>query len=296
MELARRGIAISVFVLLSVGLCLGQSLGDIARQERERRSKLPKHAAVMTNEDLKKDKIFSAPADTEQVAGSNAPDTAPQVTMAPAANVPLWGVAEQAGFSLGAYSRTLREQRRRQERQTELAQKPEAPPATTPVAIPERKQSPARRQQQASASQVEPIPAAAQPRVAPATGPRLIRVGRGDSLWKLSRRHFGEGRLWRLLWEANPEIRRPNLLSVGQVLRQPSDQLLGLYNGRKSTSRVEAARVNHRGHVRRLPRYTRTQATIVHGSAGMKLIALPAARHLHAPPPLRLAVFAPIGQ
>jgi hypothetical protein len=80
MGLARPGIAISVFVLLSAGLCLGQSLGDIARQERERRSKLPKHATVITNEDLKKDKIFSAPADAEQAAASNAADIAPQVT------------------------------------------------------------------------------------------------------------------------------------------------------------------------------------------------------------------------
>jgi hypothetical protein len=294
MGLARPEIAISVFVLLSTGFCLGQSLGDIARQERERRSKLPKHAAVITNEDLKKDKIFSAPADMEQVATSNAADTTPQVTTAPAANVPLWGVAEQAGFSLGAYARTLREERQRRERQTELAQKPETPAATMPVAIPERKQSPARRQHQAS--QGEPFPATPQPRAAQQTGPPLIRVERGDSLWRLARRHYGAGILWRLLWEANPEIRRPNLLSVGLMLRQPSDELLALYNGGKSTSRVEAARVNHRGNVRRPQRYTRTQTTIVHGSASKKLIALRAARHLDAPPSLRRPVFTPIGQ
>ena len=177
MGLARPGISISVFVLLSAGFCLGQSLGDIARQERERISKLPKHAAVITNEDLNKDKILSAPADTEQVAASNAVNTAPPVTTAPAANVPLWGVAEQAGFSLGAYARTLREERQRRGQQTELAQKP----ATTPVAIPERKQSPARHQHQASASQGEPIPATTQPRVTQQTGLPLIRVERGDS-------------------------------------------------------------------------------------------------------------------
>ena len=335
MGLARRGIAISLFALLSAGLCLGQSLGDIARQERERgyklpkhaavitnldlekdkifsapagtgqvkslgeiarqererRSKFPKHAAVITNEDLENDRIFSASADTEQVAASNAADTTPQVTTAPAGNIPLWGVAEQAGFSLGEYARKLREQRRRNERQTGLERKPETPPATTLVALPERKQSPARRQHQASASQATP-----RRRVAHQTGARLIRVERGDSLWKLARRHFGKGRLWRLLWEANPEIRRPNLLWAGQVLRQPSDELLALSNGRNSTARVEAARVNHRGHVRRPQRYTRTQATIAHGSAGMKLIALPAARHLHAPPPLGRPVFTPIGQ
>jgi hypothetical protein len=271
MGLTKPRIAMSAFVLLSAGLCLGQSLGDVARQERERRSKLPKHTAVITNEDLEKDKIFSAPFDTEQMAASNAADTAPPVTTLPSANVPLWEVAEQEGFSLGAYARTLREERQRRERQSGLAQKP----ATAPVAPPERKP-----------------PAALQ------TGLRLIRVERGDSLWRLARRHYGAGRLWRLLWQVNPEIRRPNLLSAGQMLRQPGDELLAFHKGHRSTMRIAAARDNHRGNgiVRPPQRHTGSRTNTVHGSAGINLIALRAARQLPAPRPLRRPVFTPIGQ
>ena len=268
MRLARPGISISAFVLLSAGLCLGQSLGDMARQERERRSRLPKHAAVITNEDLSKDQIFSAPDDAEQAAARNTPEAVPQGAAAPAANVPLWGVAEQPGFSMGEYARKLREHRRQRERQAALTQQPASPPATTPVVIPGQEQSPFWTQHRASASQGEPVPATPQSHIAQQTGLPLIRVERGDSLWKLARRHYGAGRLWRLLWQANPEIRRPNRLSVGLMLRQPSDESLAIYRGHKSAPRIEAASVSHRGKVLPTPQSTGAR-TAVHGPAGM---------------------------
>jgi nucleoid-associated protein YgaU len=48
-----------------------------------------------------------------------------------------------------------------------------------------------------------------------------IMVQPGDSLWKLSRRYFGKGRLWRLLWKANAGIRDPHLIRPGQLLLLP---------------------------------------------------------------------------
>jgi nucleoid-associated protein YgaU len=46
-----------------------------------------------------------------------------------------------------------------------------------------------------------------------------IRVRSGDSLWKLARRHLGQGVRWRALLEANPWIRDPNHLKVGRTIR-----------------------------------------------------------------------------
>jgi nucleoid-associated protein YgaU len=51
--------------------------------------------------------------------------------------------------------------------------------------------------------------------------PNSIMVQPGDSLGKLSRRYFGKGRLWRLLWKANAGIRDPHLIRPGQLLLLP---------------------------------------------------------------------------
>jgi nucleoid-associated protein YgaU len=48
-----------------------------------------------------------------------------------------------------------------------------------------------------------------------------VIVQPGDSLWKISRRYLGDGRLWTLLWKANAEIRKPDLLRPGQSLLLP---------------------------------------------------------------------------
>lgn len=128
MKLAAPRIAISALVLLSAGVCAGQSLGDVARQERERRSNLTHHAVVVTNEDLANDRIFPSAAKTESPATAAAASI-----VTPAVNTPLWGVAEQPGFSLGAYARILREQRRQREQQIELARKQQQAPIASTV-------------------------------------------------------------------------------------------------------------------------------------------------------------------
>ena len=48
-----------------------------------------------------------------------------------------------------------------------------------------------------------------------------VRVQRGDTLWKIAERHLGDGRDWRRIADANPELKDPNLIRAGQQLRVP---------------------------------------------------------------------------
>ncbi len=50
---------------------------------------------------------------------------------------------------------------------------------------------------------------------------QTIRVPRGASLWRLARTYLGAGNLWAALWKANPQIKDPNRIRAGQVLRLP---------------------------------------------------------------------------
>ncbi len=49
--------------------------------------------------------------------------------------------------------------------------------------------------------------------------PTGIRVQKGDSLWKIAQRDFGEGAAWTCIARANPEIRDTNLIFAGQELK-----------------------------------------------------------------------------
>jgi nucleoid-associated protein YgaU len=48
-----------------------------------------------------------------------------------------------------------------------------------------------------------------------------VRVERGDTLWKIAERHLGDGRDWRKIATANPELKDPNLIQAGKLLRLP---------------------------------------------------------------------------
>ncbi len=52
---------------------------------------------------------------------------------------------------------------------------------------------------------------------------KVIRVRRGDSLWRIAKRHFGKGRKWAAFYKANKaKIDDPNLIYPGQTLVIPS--------------------------------------------------------------------------
>lgn len=51
---------------------------------------------------------------------------------------------------------------------------------------------------------------------------KIIRVRRGDSLWRISKRHLGNGRKWAAFYKANKrKIDNPNLIFPGQTLIIP---------------------------------------------------------------------------
>jgi nucleoid-associated protein YgaU len=62
-------------------------------------------------------------------------------------------------------------------------------------------------------------PAAQHPASAP---PRTYTVQRGDSLWKIAKKHYGNGNAWTRIHEANKDqIDNPDLIQPGWILRIP---------------------------------------------------------------------------
>jgi nucleoid-associated protein YgaU len=98
-------------LLLSPAPGIAQSLGEVARQERERREKLKRHATrVLTNEDLAKPQILdpldnvslvAAPAQQEPLP----PDVAIEMTVAGPVSAESLGVGLPAGVNLGEVAR-----------------------------------------------------------------------------------------------------------------------------------------------------------------------------------------------
>jgi len=86
-----------------------------------------------------------------------------------------------------------------------------------PSARPKRVTSRKAKRTQEVASLVEPTSAVEEPRA-----PRIIKVRRGDSLWRISRRHLGNGKKWAAFYKANKaKIDNPDLIYPGQVLILP---------------------------------------------------------------------------
>lgn len=65
-----------------------------------------------------------------------------------------------------------------------------------------------------------PVPA---PAPAPAPAQRQYVVNRGDSLWSIAQRHYGNPLKWRAIYDANrASIRNPNIIYPGQTLVIPA--------------------------------------------------------------------------
>ncbi|MFZ3211371.1 MAG: LysM peptidoglycan-binding domain-containing protein [Terriglobales bacterium] len=300
-----------VVVLLASGWwpATAQSLGDVARAERERRSKLPHHASVLSDEDLGRNKILEKTprdADSALPASSSAADavtredvslgdyaralrqrraaeqaSAQHAAAQPATEsesaganpevlTPLSGVVapDQKTMSLGDFTRQVRAERdaarlartrssppqpaAQDSNDTRVAQPREAnarPTPTTGV-------SPARSAKLRPGSSTTPSSqsrAVLEPGVLADGETKSIRVPRGSSLWKLAREHLGDGRLWTAFWKANPEIRDPNRIRAGQLLRLPvtgeqeyinSARIAGLPAGRAVSPAGTAGRLS----------------------------------------------------
>lgn len=258
-----------VVVLLALGWlpAAAQSLGDVARAERERRSQMPHHAPVLSDEDLVRDKILQkAPRDADSAAppSDHGADAAAsenvslgdyaralrQRRAAERASAPNAAGPDQKTMSLGDVARQARAEREAA-RTARTHDNPPQPAAANTVPMPTIGASPGL----ARSATLHPrssAPPAPQPRAgiepgAMANG-QSIRVPRGGSLWKLARVYLGAGRLWPALWKANPQIQNPNHIQVGQLLRypvlrdqEPSDSSRSASLKRPSSAGVPAA-------------------------------------------------------
>jgi len=71
--------------------------------------------------------------------------------------------------------------------------------------------------------QFEPVAPVPQPAVAPVTPPpaqATYTIQKGDSLWKIAERHYGNGQRWTDIAAANPGL-VPEKLSVGKTIVLP---------------------------------------------------------------------------
>lgn len=257
-----------LFVPALASTLAAQDLAAAARAERERKQNLSRHAPVLTNEDLSRDRILPAPdpAPPETSSSSSSSSAVPS-----AAGVPvLPAVAPEPGapgFSLGEYARTLRRQKAARVAAESGEPAVASAPAPQPVA-------PAKRLEAEHHARVAVLPPPAlQPRVAlPPTVAQTadVQVRRGDSLWRISRRSLGHGHLWPLVWKANPHIAKPELIRIGQTIRMPSPEVVSAALAREAPKQTQAAL--------RTPR----RGTILSRASAPDL---PVARHLFMPLP-----------
>jgi nucleoid-associated protein YgaU len=174
-------------------------------------------------------------ANSDQVANAKPEQSAPRErTWSVDAGVPAWTAAEQPNFSLGEYARAQRALRR-EDVPIQLTLDAKAAPAAT---IPAPKAAPSlTASQKRKSSPSRPMAAP----VAPSVDVMLVKSG--DSLWKLSRAHLGEGRLWTAIWAANPQVHNPDMIRPGQSLSRPTEVQLAAARRAFSTSPMVLAKL-----------------------------------------------------
>lgn len=209
---------------LTVERAFGQSLGEIARQEREKRNHQASPSAhVYTNEDLARSTIL-LPEDRARIEASrqnSATSDAPQSAAAPA------GVTKPAEIPLGDVARSYRllkkfreDQRAAKEKvlpgNTVLATPKFTKPEIVPALSPKRRRLEPPRWRDPLGRNLLPVPEGF-----PKESNGGVWVRRGDSLWKIAAEHLGNGTEWRKIQAINPELTDPNRILAGQWIRLP---------------------------------------------------------------------------
>jgi nucleoid-associated protein YgaU len=209
------GVLICV-VCAGAGSGFAQSLGEVARQESARKQSRPAPSVhVYTNEDMQRPQIL-LPEDQARFQASR---ESAKPTLAQQDEIPV-ATPKPAEIPLGDVARYYRLQMQLRQGQplSDLPGISSNAPLAAPVAPP-------------PPSTPVPVPAVRPPeptfhRAAPAREPVLraagdVRVVRGDSLWKLAKRHLGSGTRWRQLAALNPQLTNPDLIRVGEWIRLP---------------------------------------------------------------------------
>ncbi|MBI4442957.1 MAG: LysM peptidoglycan-binding domain-containing protein [Acidobacteria bacterium] len=205
-----------LLLIAGVQTSFAQSLGDIARRERDRKQNQPRHSVrVYTNEDLERPIIL----DPQEQALGVIPDPflqSPEIEQAEKFSarphaldmVPLGDVARYY-----RWAKQLR-QKRESEEKVFAAQPQQAPSSPRPQ--PFDRSTPVR-----NSRENQPARTPRLPREEDFPKDHRVRVQKGDSLWKLSSRYLGDGSEWRKIAAANPEITNPDHIREGQWLQLP---------------------------------------------------------------------------
>jgi nucleoid-associated protein YgaU len=218
------GIFFFLFFLSSAS-SFAQSLGEVARQERERRAIQSRRPRVYTNEDLARPRILDAedrqaPESTPNSAQA-APTTSPAEQTTPRSPVLEW----PKDIPLGDVARFYRKERER-----EAVATPEfaaAGPSTVHVDIePWLFPNPLASPLPTTLDSFFPPREVGEPEWdAPQASAETVRVERGDTLWKIAERHLGSGSEWPKIAAANPSLENPNHIQAGQRLVLPAKQV-----------------------------------------------------------------------
>lgn len=185
------GLLLSL-LFLGVSSAAAQSLGDLARQENQHRPQRPHcPTRVYTNEDFDRPQILDAQtrACLEAVRA-----TAP----VPFIDSPILATLDDTRLPpvpLGELARQLRAEREARAHGS-LARVAAPAPRSSPSARPGRR----------------------------FTAARVVRVERGDTLWKLAQQHLGSGFKWTELARLNPQIENPDRIYVGQAVYLPLER------------------------------------------------------------------------
>ena len=208
------------FFFLSSASSFAQSLGDVVRQERERRANPKRHGDVVsrrprvyTNEDLARPRIL------DREAPESAPQSAqvsPSAAPAPRSLVMEW----PDDIPLGDVARYYRNEREKEAAGTfEFATKEAPTLELEPWLFPNPLASPL----PTTLDSFFPPRGVSEPAwdAPPAPG-ETVRVERGDTLWKIAERRLGSGNEWPKIAAANPALQNPNQIQAGQRLLLPA--------------------------------------------------------------------------
>jgi nucleoid-associated protein YgaU len=235
------GALVVCLVALGAPWASAQSLGEIARREREKNKLQNPSMHVYTNDDMKRPEIL-LPEDRARIeAARKQPareNAAAAANLDKPAEIPLGDVAR--------YYRRLRQFKEQQQLVREgvlpgnkvLA----APKMTIPEMIPSLRphrslpQTPGRRDP-FSRTRREPFVPAEPP--APVAARGMVRVRRGDSLWKLAAQYLGDGMKWRQIAAVNLDLSDPNLIRMGEEIRIP-EQAAGVATNQQRVRRGDS--------------------------------------------------------
>ncbi|MBI4461098.1 MAG: LysM peptidoglycan-binding domain-containing protein [Acidobacteria bacterium] len=198
-----------------------QSLGELARRERERKAAAASPAArIYTNEDLQRAKIVE-PQEASLIGDSLLRATELSAEPIPEEPHNAGAVAWPPGTPLGDVARHYLNKKERKKPEQHLVQTVGVK-AAQPLEVIRHSQ---RRRVAVAPERPQPKDFPQQAEVRGSEENRTgewIRVERGDSLWRLASRYLGNGAEWPRILKANPALSDPNRIRAGQSLRLPS--------------------------------------------------------------------------